>query len=231
VTPYYADDLVTIYYGDSAEIMASMSSDAVGLVLTDPPFNARVKYGVYDDNRPWAEYTGWLIPLIEEMERVSRGRVLMFSSVPAMLRLVADKRPKWMASWNRPVSNNHPAGNSGFMSRWEPVLVYGRTFGADGRVPLIHMSDSWTAMPTNATNGHPCPKPVELIRTMLAQHPTILALGSAPTNWVLDPFMGSGTTLVAAKSLGRHAIGIEIEERYCEIAANRCRQEVLGLLA
>ena len=72
---------------------------------------------------------------------------------------------------------------------------------------------------------HPCPKPIEPWRLIMSR------LSVAPTDTVLDPFMGSGTTLRAAKDLGRKAIGIEIEERYCAIAAERLRQGVLPLEA
>jgi len=73
-------------------------------------------------------------------------------------------------------------------------------------------------------NGHPCPKPVEWMRWLVQR-------AMDESDVVLDPFAGSGTTLRAAKDLGRHAIGIEIEERYCQIAAERCAQEVLDLAA
>jgi len=71
-------------------------------------------------------------------------------------------------------------------------------------------------------SGHPCPKPLIWMRWAAA-------LGSRTGETVLDPFMGSGTTLRAAKDLGRKAIGIEIEERYCEIAANRMAQLAMPL--
>ena len=67
---------------------------------------------------------------------------------------------------------------------------------------------------------HPTEKPVDLLKKIIS---------AVPGDRVLDPFMGSGTTLVAAKSLGRKAIGIEIEEKYCEIAVRRLAQEVLPL--
>ena len=76
----------------------------------------------------------------------------------------------------------------------------------------------------NAFNGqeHPTQKPLEIMEWIV---------GIAPPGTVLDPYAGSGTTLVAAKSLNRKAIGVECVERYCEVAANRLRQEVLGLVA
>ena len=68
--------------------------------------------------------------------------------------------------------------------------------------------------------GHPCPRPLDQMKFI------VTAL-TEENDTILDPFMGSGTTLVAAKNLGRKAIGIEIEEKYCEIAVKRLRQEVL----
>jgi site-specific DNA-methyltransferase (adenine-specific) len=79
-----------------------------------------------------------------------------------------------------------------------------------------------TCAETSEKNGHPCPKPLGLMRWLVARV-------SKPNETVLDPFMGSGTTLLAAKDMGHRAIGIEIEERYCEIAAKRLSQEVLPL--
>jgi site-specific DNA-methyltransferase (adenine-specific) len=70
---------------------------------------------------------------------------------------------------------------------------------------------------------HPCPKPLDLFLRLIE------AFGQFCDNPLVDPFMGSGTTLRAAKDLGRKAIGIEIEERYCEIAARRMAQEVFAL--
>lgn len=76
--------------------------------------------------------------------------------------------------------------------------------------------------PRQAPDDHPSPKPEQVMRRLVE---VVTTAGQT----VLDPFMGSGTTLRAAKDLGRRAIGIELEERYCEIAAKRCAQEVLAL--
>jgi DNA modification methylase len=97
----------------------------------------------------------------------------------------------------------------------QPIFYYGTAGGGRMGKPCSYVL---TEQPEQ--NGHPCPKPLKAWRKLLANV-------SEPSQTILDPFMGSGTTLRAAKDLGRRAIGIEINEEYCEIAVKRLAQGVL----
>lgn len=197
VTPYYSDDLVTIYHGDCREWMPE--ADAV---VTDPPYGLDFRGEVWDGAIP-----EWL-PLARSV-----APIVAFTTAPTT---VWDyPRPDWMACWARPASNSRAV--SGGFNHWTPVLIYGKA-----KFPTDLISLHAIANATEAWVTHPSPKPIRLM--------TWLVANTTPEGGtVLDPFVGSGTTLLAAKSLGRKSIGIEIEERYCEIAAQRCAQEVLGL--
>jgi site-specific DNA-methyltransferase (adenine-specific) len=108
---------------------------------------------------------------------------------------------------------------TGFRTDVEPVFLVGPWPIRDVRWSSVIQSR--TGLQTlQAGESHPHAKPVEVMRVIIS---------ACPSGLIVDPFMGSGTTLVAAKQLGRKAIGIEIEERYCEIAAKRLSQEVLPL--
>lgn len=85
-------------------------------------------------------------------------------------------------------------------------------------IDIISLHAIANAMPHNYP--HPCPKPLSLFKWLIT---------GTEVQMILDPFLGSGTTIEAAKALTRRSIGIEPEERYCEVAANRCRQEVMEL--
>ena len=126
-------------------------------------------------------------------------------------------KPRWVICWHKPSSVSFSA--LGGYNAWEPILVYGKLpkgqrFIHDvlTYVPMNFVTEEWAQ--------HPCPKQPILWKKLVE---TISVEGET----ILDPFMGSGTTLRAAKDLGRKAIGIEIEERYCEIAAKRMAQGVL----
>jgi len=206
VKPYYQDDAVTIYHGDCRDILPTL--EPVDLVLTDPPYGVGMNYLSYDDTRDnWIELMDWFIPLSKLSTAMT---ILPCSRILELGHFYRNYPLDWLMCWYK-----GSPGTSAFVgfNDWEPLLVYGKIHG-------LQMHDYFYAQPEPFDNGHPCPKPLAWAKWLIAK-------STAQT--VLDPFMGSGTTLRAAKDLGRKAIGIEIEERYCEIAAKRMSQMVMDL--
>lgn len=209
-TPYYEDESVTIYHGDALELLPHLKAD---IVLTDPPYNAGKNYGKRtNDRQSWEEWCAWFDARLALMLAASRDGVLAFLSQTARrqyTRLGAHDIA-WEAVWVKPLSM--AACAAPFMPHWEPLCYWGdkRRRRGDG---VGWGSDVLTHNVEFRTwrRNHPTPKPLSLMDDLVARF--------APTDVILDPFMGSGTTLIAAKANGQRAIGIEIEEKNCETAA------------
>ena len=209
--PYYEHEGITIYHGDCRDILPTLKS--VDLVLTDPP------YGLdYASNRG-ASWQGTKI--LGDLDTTLRDSVLAFlSDVPAYVfgtwKTPQPRGVRQILIWDKGPASG--MGNLKFpwKNSFEEIYVLGDGFcgSRDEAVLIGYTQVSWESK----GRCHPNQKPLSLIRYLLSKH-------TAQT--ILDPFMGSGTTLRAAEDLGRKAIGIEIEERYCEIAAKRLQQEVL----
>ena len=197
--PYYSQDGITIYHGDCRDILPQFPDKSFDLVLTDPPYGVGFRENEWDKEIP-----RWL----EEAKRVSD--VTIFTTAP--VTLWDYPRPDWVGCYYREAANSRSL--FGGFNHWTPLVFYGKPKRLRVDSKKLH------ALAINEENGHPTPKPVELMSWLIDE---VMA------NSILDPFMGSGTTLVAAKQLGRKAVGIEIEERYCEIAVKRLAQmELFG---
>jgi site-specific DNA-methyltransferase (adenine-specific) len=204
VTPYYDHAGITIYHGDCRDILPSI--EPVDLVLTDPPYGVEKGYESYADTpdslQTLISDTWPLILKKADKIMVTSGIGNIWKYPPA----------KWVLCWNKPNAMTRSCVSNANI--WEPILIYGikgNSFGVDAVTVSIS--------PQN--NGHPCPKPLRLFEWLISK--------ACLCGTVCDPFMGSGTTLIAAKNLMHRAIGIEIEEKYCEIAVRRLQQEVLPL--
>ena len=212
--PYYSDELVTLYHGDCRDVVADLPSGAS--VVTDSPYGVGLAYDEHDDSEEnLRDLIGALAPILlnGDSHGVFTG-VQNFSLWP---------RPRWTLCWIEPAGTR--SGPWGF-STWQPIAAYGPDpFLATGRGrrPDTFRTAATSAKNEKALHGtgdHPCPKPISVM-TWAVERITL------PTATVVDPFAGSGSTLVAAKRLGRKAIGVELSERYCEIAAKRLAQGVL----
>lgn len=229
--PYYDDGQGTIYHGDCREILPTLQPDSVDLVLTDPP------YGM-----AFGGFRG--VEMNVRADGARQGIRLVRQAMFEMRDALAEDAHLYMfchwESWPDFYDALSPSipiksalmwwKNRGGMG--DVSMEYARDyevilFGAHGRRPLRGKRDGSviSGFPPEGsikTRDHPTQKPVALLQYLVSK-------SCPPGGLVLDPFMGSGTTLRAAKDLGRKAIGIEIEERYCEIAARRLEQAVLPL--
>jgi site-specific DNA-methyltransferase (adenine-specific) len=236
MTPYYQDDLVTLYHGDCREALERMSDDSVDCVITDPPYSERThvmarsgdvhapaggralsghaaKFSPLDDQA--------IFDLFGELGRVSRRWVISNLDYRHAFHLEQDPPVRlqmlrigvWVKTNPMPIfSGDRPAQG------WEAIAYLHR----------VGVKPTWNGGgkhgnhvgPKSQSGEHPTQKPLALVSEWVRRF-------TSPGDLVLDPFAGSGTTLRAAKDEGRRSIGVELEERYCEIAAKRLAQDTL----
>lgn len=209
---YYKDDAVTLWHGDASAIHV-----AADVMVTDPPYG--VDFAGKTTKRRTRKLGGYTTADDPDIGPtvVSRmlGSVKRAAVFPGNRGLHNYPKPRDIGCVYCP--GGAGIGPWGFVM-FHPVLFYGTRPNNNLRPTSMQSFDT---AGTDAA-GHPCPKPVRWMTW-------VLSLVSLPGEFVVDPFAGSGTTLLAAKAMGRRAIGVEIEEKYCEIAATRLSQEVLGL--
>ena len=225
--PYYSDDHVTIYHGDALDVLPTLGQ--VELVVTDPPYviGAVSAGNMASKSGGWADMmnsSSWFSSWYRIVDRLLKHDGAMWSflnwrTLPVVMRAAVDAQMPVtsMLVWDKQWIG--PGGVQGLRPSYELVALLAKPgFAiADRGLP-----DVWQhKVGSYKESGHPAEKPEQLVRRLITT--------SGPGGVVLDPFLGSGTTAVAAKNAGWRAIGIEAEERFCEIAARRCAQEVLAL--
>ena len=214
---YYKDDYCTIYHGDCREVLPTLPR--VDLVLTDPPYGINGSSGTINKARAKGAYlsdftdnedyiTSVVVGVIASCRLISTGVVVTCGNV----NMMHYPQPDSLGCFFQPASVGIQTwGNADC----QPILYYGK----NPTKKNLGKSLSFVLTEQPEKNGHPCVKPIGVWKKVMSNC-------SIEGQSILDPFMGSGTTLRAAKDLGRKAIGIELEEKYCEIAAKRCSQEV-----
>ncbi len=228
--PYYQHDGITLYHGDCQEVLATMADRSVAAVITDPPYSERT-HGMAKTNRGkghgvravgFSSMTGdELDSVLAECGRVTDSWVV--STLDYRHAFQVDQTPPaglrslrigvWVKTNPMPqISADRPGQG------WEAIAFMHREdtkpmWNGGGR------SGVWI-YPVAQSEGHPTSKPLPMVSDWVR-------LFTNHGDTVLDPFAGSGTTLRAAMNEGRNAIGVELDERYCEVIARRLDQGVL----
>jgi hypothetical protein len=208
VKPYYEDDLVTLYHGDCREETAWLTADAL---VTDPPYGVRMVSFAGGGDRKKNPNGGRIDDAIanDTTPQHRDDALQLWGKRPAIVfgswRIDRPANVRSLLIWHKEGSYSGPL-NAAFFNNHEEVYVMGE--------------GAWRKSAPQAVRdiGHPTPKPIGLMETLIDR---------CPPGTIADPFAGSGSTLIAAKNLGRRAIGVELEERYCELAARALTQDSL----
>lgn len=226
--PYYQDDLVTLYLGDCREVTEWTGAD---VLVTDPPYGiawtrsgisvasradkAAKRYGADRQKRSHA-----VQGIANDDTTAARDEVLhMWGDRPAFvfgsLLMPPPRGTKQVAIYAKPKDSGNLTAFSGIRRNVEAIYLIGKhPLGGGGRSAIFQTA----ARTAGAAGGlaqryrHPHAKPLDVLEDLIRQ---------VPEGVIGDPFAGSGSTLVAARNLGRRAIGVEIEERHCETIASR----------
>lgn len=245
--PYYQDSFCTIYHGDCRDVLPKLK--AIDLIFTSPPYNInnsdadlghgrnyrkskwvgsllRNGYDHCDDALPWPEYEKLQRGILSQMWRTLSDRGAIFYNHKPRLRgthcwtplsLIPEEiELRQIIIWARAGGTNFSVTH--YLPTHEWILLLAKAGFRLRDQSASGVGDIWRVS-QEARTWHPAPFPVGLAAR---------GIETTSAGVVLDPFMGSGSTLRAAKDLGRRAIGIEINESYCEATARRLQQEVLN---
>lgn len=212
--PYYQDSFVTLYHGDCLEIDEWQSAD---VLVTDPPYGVAYKSsGMSRAKNPVQ------IDIANDQNANVRDLVLdIWGDKPGIVfgswKIERPKNTVNRLIWHK-AENKPGMRNLAWYAADEEIYILGRGFVGEPEQNVLVTHDRRDgAYGEVAKIGHPTPKPIGLMERLVSKcMPGVIA----------DPFAGSGSTLIAARNLARFAIGVEMEERYCEIIANRLSQDV-----
>ncbi len=241
-----------IIHGDCIEVMQQLPSDSVDVTFADPPFNLKKKYGTYKDEKETSDYLNWCKQWIYEMVRITKPSGSIFlHNIPKWLTYYAEFLNEvtdfrhWIA-WDAPTA---PMGKTLQPSHYG-ILFYAKNQRENkfyeiryphkrcrkcgyllkdygGKKKILHpfgplVSDIWSDIHRIRHNKHRDPHPCQLPVHLLER---LILMSTDEGDVVLDPFMGTGTTAVAAARLGRNVIGIDIDPNYVEITQRKLAQE------
>lgn len=245
--PYYSDDLVTLYHGDCLEVMRSLPDESVDMVVTSPPYNMglvpggngrgmyrpgasnkagrfREGYGAHNDAMDQSEYDNWQREVLAECWRLSRLAVFYNHrprvehgvlrdplgnnfGIPLRQRIV----------WNR--GTGIDVNLRAFCTRGEYVYLFAKPDFKLSSHSASGMGDVWNLGIETGVPDHPAPFPVSLPARCIE------ATGARS---VMDPFSGSGSTLLAAVNARISAVGIELESKHCDLSIRRLSNQTMA---